>query len=696
MLEYIKMMIDNIIIKKPVIKVLLTFVLIAGTVFPWTGRGTAWASDPEDTMLMFVGEELDVLSIASRREESAQQAPAVAVVITKEVIEENGMFTLGQALSQVPGFYMAQKEWGTRPYLRGIPDSVLFLYDTVPMLSDMTKSVHPLDEELSLAPVKRIEIIRGPGSVLWGPDAFAGIVNVVPMTGKDLNGVETGIYYGSPGSFKGYYMNAGYDAGAWDGFISIIGREDEADDRTGSIVGFWGDNNGIPVSPDDRYGYERSNRPHFIEIVGNHNIGDSVTVSGRYSDYTRAYSMADQEKNLVWLESRSTPVNFIKLEAKKNVDPNSALRFTGYYSAINSNSKVIDLEFSPSENTVYSELIYDRDFLSGKGLLTTGAAYRKKQVDGAPIWDSYLPDYLGMDNETFLPNITEEDYKTELWSMFGQYSHKIGKTDISVGIRHDEHDSYNDSTSYNLGIVWSPFPEWMIKALYGTAYRTPFASQLIEEEKADLEKINTVNLKVAWQPVDRFNVSLSGFVNHISQHIKEDPYAGLSDPNHQKIYGIELEGRVVPVDGLELSANLTAMDNSGPDETYHYNDYTFMRPDGTLEKHFVDINYPFDTGPDTLVNLMVKWKPDDNITAFCKVRYFSSIDAICPRCETSESVPGAWLVDMAFTVTDIVTPGLDLNLYLRNITDKDYRVPGTYSTIDGEPFSVQILLKKSW
>ena len=363
------------------VRLILTLMIIVGTALPWT----AWASEPEDTMLMFVGEELDVLSIASRREESAQQAPAVAVVITKKVIEENGMFTLGQALSQVPGFYMAKKEWGTQPYLRGIPDSVLFLYDTVPMLSDMTKSVHPLDEELSLAPVKRIEIIRGPGSVLWGSDAFAGIVNVVPMTGKDLNGVETGIYYGSPGDSKGYYVNAGYDAGPWDGFVSLIGREDETDDRIGSIVSFWGDNNGIPVSPDDRYGYERSDRPHFIEIVGNHNIGDSVSVSGRYSDYTRPYSMADQEKNMVWLESRSTPLNYIKAEAKKNVDPNSALRFTGYYSAINSNSKVIDLEFSPSEYTVYSELIYDRDFMSGKGLLTTGAAYRKKQVDGAPI-----------------------------------------------------------------------------------------------------------------------------------------------------------------------------------------------------------------------------------------------------------------------------------------------------------------------
>ena len=127
-----------------------------------------------DTLLMFVGEDLDVLSIASRRQESAGQAPAVARVITREEIRERGIRTLSHALEMEPGFYLAKKEWGSQPYLRGIPDSVLFLYDTVPTGSDISKSLHPLDHELSLAPIKRIEILRGPGSVLWGPDAFAG------------------------------------------------------------------------------------------------------------------------------------------------------------------------------------------------------------------------------------------------------------------------------------------------------------------------------------------------------------------------------------------------------------------------------------------------------------------------------------------------------------------------------------------
>ena len=190
---------------------------------------SAFPADSDDTMLMFVGEDLNVLSIASRREESARQAPAVANVITREMLDANGSYTLSQALSQMPGFYMAKKEWGTQPYLRGIPDSVLLLYDTVPLTSEMTKSIHPMDDDLSLAGVKRIEIIRGPGSVLWGSDAFAGIVNVVPLTGKDINGVETGVNYGTPGNQTGVYLNAGQDCGNWDSFFSVTAREGQAD-----------------------------------------------------------------------------------------------------------------------------------------------------------------------------------------------------------------------------------------------------------------------------------------------------------------------------------------------------------------------------------------------------------------------------------------------------------------------------------
>ncbi len=660
--------------------------------FLWAGsKGPPPGHD--DTMLMFVGEDLDVLSIASRRQESAWQAPAVAHVITREELEERGVRTLSQSLEMIPGFYMARKEWGTQPYLRGIPDSVLFLYDTVPLGSDISKSLHPLDHELSLASVKRIEIIRGPGSVLWGPDAFAGIVNVVPMTGKDLDGVETGILYGSPGDQEAFYVNMGHDTGLWDVFLSVSGREGEEDNTVSNLVRFWGDGD-IPVASEDRFGEEKPGRSHYLEASGRFSFRDWFTVSGLLSDYKRSYVMT--EEDLTWLESRSVPFGFIKLEARKDLDRSSALRFTGSYSWLNPEYEIIDLTLKQKERTSYGEIIYDRSFLTDRGLFTAGLSYRKKRINNAPIWESYLPDYLGPENEYFLPIIAEEDYNTRLWSVFAQYNHKFGDADFWLGLRNDRHDEYKDHLSYNAGLSWSPSPTWILKLLYGTAYRTPFARQLLEEAEPDLEQIRSINAQIAWRPSKGASVTVSGFISRIKNHIKEDPYAGLSRPNNQDIKGLELGGKLSPTNTLDLSANLTLIDNSGPDETYHYNDYTLIMPDGTVEKHYIDLRYPYDTGPNSLFNLTGTWRPAERVTTFTRLSYFSSRKLIYPRGGQFPSTPGVWLLDLSATIRDVVYPGLDLGITIKNLFDKDYSTPGTYSNIDGEPLTLVLMLKKKW
>lgn len=657
--------------------------------FLWAGSEGA-SSGHDDTMLMFVGEDLGVLSIASRRQESAWQAPAVAQVVTREELEKRGIRTLSHALEIVPGFYMARKEWGTQPYLRGIPDSVLFLYDTVPLGSDISKSLHPLDHELSLASVKRIEIIRGPGSVLWGPDAFAGIVNVVPMTGKDLDGVETGILYGIPGDQEAFYVNTGHDAGLWDAFLSVSGREGEEDDSVSNLVRFWGDGE-TPVASEDRFGEEKPGRSRYLEASGRFSFRDWFTVSGLLSDYKRPYAISWPEKDLTWRESRSAPFGFIKLESKIDIDRSSALRFMGFYSGLNPEYEIIDLTLEQKERTLYGEIIYDRSFLSGRGLFTAGLSYRERDIEDAPIWDGYLPEYLEPENESFLPIITEADYDARLRSLFGQYSHKIGDLDLWLGIRNDEHDDYKDHISYNAGAVWSASSQWVFKVLYGTAYRTPFASQLLEEEEVDLEKIKTLNIQIAWDISKRVGLSLCGFASRLENHIMEDPYAGLSQPNKQDIKGVEIEGRLSPAKGLDFSANLTLTDNSGPDETYLSKTYF----DGTTW-HYEDLSYPYNSGPRTLFNLTGTWRPVERVTTFARLGYFSSRRLIYPGATEFHSTPGVWLLDLTTTIRDVVFSGLELEFSIRNLTDKEYDTPGTYSTIEGEPFSATVMLRKRW
>lgn len=677
---------------------IVRYLLVMGVIlmpFSITASEDVPASEKEDTMLMFVGETIDVLSIASRREESAWQAPAIAQVIHRKDLKLQGAETLGQALSLVPGFFMAQKEGGILPYLRGIPNSALFLYDTVPLGLDTTKSVNPLGYDLSLSSVKRIEIIRGSGSVLWGPDAFAGIVNIVPMSGKDLEGVETGISYGMPGNQQAFYINAGHDNDNWDAFFSLSGRQSDENDRQPNLIKFWG-NGEKPIPYFQRIGTEQIKDAHYLEASGRVSFQDWLTVSGRVSDNLTPYAMSDSGGNPVWQESRSTPSGMFKLEAKKDTGQNSALRFMSSYSLIRPEYQIIDLDLKQEESTFYSEMIYDRFFFSRSGLFTGGVSYREKRIKNAPIWKDYLPDFLGPLNESAFPKVSTEDYQAKLISVFGQYSQKIGETDVWFGVRDDEHDIYKDHVSFNTGAAWSPSSQWIFKLLYGTAYRTPFARQLLGGEEPDLEKIKSLSGQVSWKPVKQIGMSLSVFSSRIENHIMEDPYAGLSFPNNQNIMGLEFETNLSPTKDIDLYANMTLLNNDGPDETYKYTDYYYIREDGTRVRYYLDIAYPYNIGPKFMANISGTWRPFEKVSTFIRLGYVSSERLVLPRGDGEISFSGGWLSDMNTTIQDIMGSGTELGISVRNLSNRHNNIPGTYSAIESSPFSVEIIIRKKW
>ena len=674
--------------------------LVLSLVGPRTAIGKSTTHDNtrnsvDSTMLMFVGEDLEVLSLASRREESAMQAPAVAKVITREELKDNGVNTLSDALSMVPGFYMAKKEWGSLPYLRGISNSVLFLYDTVPLNSDTTKSLHQLDYELSLGPIKRIEIIQGPGSVLWGPDAFAGIVNAVPLTGGDINGVETEIAYRGMGNSGMASINAGVDTGRFDAIVSVSGREGYEDEGAINLVRYWGEN-GELYPPDERMGDGAPSKSHYLDAYGRIEFHNLFSLSGRVTENKTSYAITRSEEDLTWKESRSFPGVFLKMESKKTLDISSAVRMTAYYSRYTPEFEISDMTLSQNEETSYGELIYDRSFLSRSALFTGGVSYRKKQVDDANVFESYLPDFLGPDNESFFPIISQKDYNTELWSTFGQYSQKVGKFDLSLGLRYDAHDSYEDNISYNTSAVWNVTSRWILKLLYGTAYRTPYARQLLSGNSPELEKIEDLSIQASWTLSNHAEASLTWFTSRIENHILEDPYAGLSEPNYQDIQGLELHGRYWFTPSFDISANVTFLDNSGPNETYRRIDQIFVWPDGTVDVIYENINYPYDLGAEKTAKLTATWRPTENITAFARCNYISDRDLIYPVSKGVNSYSGVWIADMSLRLKNLTKHRFELAVTIKNLFDRDYTTPGIYSGIQGDPLEIQCILRKVW
>jgi outer membrane receptor protein involved in Fe transport len=680
---------DRIIMLNKAI-IALTMLVLLG----WLpGKALAGPSMDDGTMLLFVGEDIELLSIASRREETPARAPAVAKVIRREEFMQRGHNTLSRILRATPGFHLARREWGHQPYLRGMPDSILFLYDTVPIGSEISKSLHPIDQELSLAAIKQVEIIRGPSSVLWGPDAFAGVVNVVPLSGKDFQGGETGVLYGTPGDHKGAYLNLGHDAGDWDGFLSLSVRQGLEDDKKANLVSFFDYDGTRPVPPEKRTGSKKIGDSSYIDAYGRINLGRKLTLSGRFNDSQHPYTISSHDSDLRWKEKRSLPFGYLKLDANHDLSLDTRIRISGYYSLMRPKHEIIDKKIIQEEETYYAETLMDRSLFEAKGLLTAGLSYKSQKISDAPVWDSYIPGYLGPDNKTHLPGLVTRDFSNELWSLFTQYTHKWGDFDFMLGLRQDFHKEYQDNLSYSSAVVWSPLDEWNFKLMYGSSYRTPFARQLIDEKKPDMEKSENISFQTTWNPSRNFSLGGTMFYSRISNHILEDTYAGLSRPNRQDIYGLELEASYNPTDRLELEANLTLLRNSGSDEKYRYVAYSIVRPDGTVIDVYADLIHPFDTGPKAMFNFMASWKLSRKLTTFAHLEYFASRKLIYARGEDFEKAPGAWLVHAGASYNDFLTKDMDLTFKVRNITNNRYRTPGTYSMIRGDGVSAEVMLR---
>lgn len=640
-----------------------------------------------ETELLFVGEDVSTLTIASLKAESPENAPAVASIITKEKIDKYGIRTLGEALAMEPGFYIAPAEWGNTLYMRGVADSVLFLYDTVPLTSDGTKSINPIGEEISLAPVKRIEIIRGPGSVLWGADAFAGIVNIVPLKGRDIDGVEMSFRGGLPTMETMAAINMGRNAGNWEGLLSFSVNQVAKDKKDYNVVKFKGEGSS-PALPGERFGSGSINNSSYLEALLNFSWHDVIQLTARWSEVNNNYVMEDLEGQYAWPEKRESPFRFVRLEGKQSIGKNN-FTLKSWYNELYVENSQVDLSWIQKNRVYQGEILYDREVWHNHGLFTMGGTYRYNSIEGAPLQKLYIPDYYIDPGNIRIPVVPQEDYNTNLASFFTQYKHHWKNFEAWAGIRIDNHSQYDLTFSHNLGVKWNPGENWYLKFLYGTAFRTPYNIQLVQGEDLDPEEVHNASINFFWSGRLGLSFDATLFWNSIYHHIQEEPFL-YSMPGRQDIYGVEIKAawRVNP--WLNIWANTTIFANYGDDEEYRTTYYYINFENGTWIPVYKSWSVPFDTGASGLFNLGIEWMPTDSLEFSLISKYINPVVSWYDKGEVKFTSSARLLTDITGTAKDVFMNGLDFQVSLKNIFNSKYDVPGTYGYIETEPMQVYL------
>ncbi len=157
--------------------------------------GTHAASSEDDLF------EEQVVS-ASARGSSELKAPASLTVISGDEIRLSGAVTVPEILRRVPGVDVAEMNpsdtnVSIRGFNRRIANKVLVLVDGRSVYQDFLGATFWPLIDVSIQDISRIEVIRGPGSALYGTNAFAGVVNIITRTGEDVNGVRADVSAGA-------------------------------------------------------------------------------------------------------------------------------------------------------------------------------------------------------------------------------------------------------------------------------------------------------------------------------------------------------------------------------------------------------------------------------------------------------------------------------------------------------------------
>lgn len=172
-----------------------------------------------------------VVISANKIQVNRNSVPLSISVIDREEIEASSESALLPVLSQrVPGLFVTQKgitgfgvnngSAGT-VNIRGVGqgNKVLMLFDGQPQWAGVFG--HALPDTYVASDVERVEVIRGPGSLMYGSNAMGGVVNIITRHHKrEGRRTQARIMYGSYNTQK-YMLNNGYNVGNFSSFISV-------------------------------------------------------------------------------------------------------------------------------------------------------------------------------------------------------------------------------------------------------------------------------------------------------------------------------------------------------------------------------------------------------------------------------------------------------------------------------------------
>lgn len=546
----------------------------------------------------------DVLALkvisASMKEEKLVDAPSNITIITKEMIENRGYRSFVEVAQDVPGFDFLMFEEGggvftTFSMNRGIGGQgnprILVLVDNIPQnFINNLWSVHWTFEQI-FCDLDRIEIIHGPGSVLYGGQAFTGVVHFI--TKKKYDGV---------------YVKGGYGSNNEVDVQALVGKKLSDDFHlTLSLRGYHTDGDAgnerydpgnyfpdtyIPPPPKDRP--IGSVPPVEKNIPAEYNRMDSYSLrmklTGKNTETGFSFWSLDRALSSFALGYLNFPqntrnshqMNGMHLYTKNSyqisdkfiLESNLVARALWHHQIENEDNVVPPVDSSGQffSSAGYQAIIDERlnyEINKNSNIIIGGRA----QFNILAQSDEMINKLVSNTNES----PSSMNSKTE-YAFYSLWNNQINKyLAYSVGTRVDFGSDLELNHSPRVSLIIKPIKKINFKLIYGHAFRQPdtegeFSTQTKENAtrptkliaKLNTEKINTSELEINFLPDKRFKIKGNLFYSNMYDLIKYDAdSAGL-------VGRIAYNKAKYKVFGTSISANILILKNFSVFSNYMY------------------------------------------------------------------------------------------------------------------------------
>ncbi len=432
---------------------------------------------------------------ASKFEQPATEAPSSVTVITSDEIKRYGWRTVGDILESVQGFYISYDRnydylGASGVNLGDTPNNrVLVLINGHRINNDLNDSAYvdtafPLDVDL----IDHIEIVRGPGSVLYGNNAFLGVINVITRQGNQVNGVEESGMYGSYNAWSGRVtlgdqLTNGFANGLQFLLSGTIYNSDGPENLFYPQFNTPSQNNGVAHNMDaDGFGsFFGSISYKDFTLEGGYIDRDKVNPTAQYgTTFDDSRFQTDDQRSYVTLKYAHKFSDTFDLSANLYYDRSDYQ--IDYPEPLFGPAPAPDLlEVQEAGQWAGGEIQLDKKIWN-RHMITVGAEYRddfKQTANAYELEPTYAQAGSVQDQRENIGVFAQGDFLI------------VTNLHLDAGIRfdqsYDEQDHFSPSWSPRAALIYNPLPQTTLKFIYGKAFRDPSFYELSQLAAANIE-----------------------------------------------------------------------------------------------------------------------------------------------------------------------------------------------------------------